>query len=295
VTPREILKKVRQIEIRTRRLVEETLAGSYHSTFRGRGVEFSEVRGYQPGDDVRSIDWNVTARMGEPFIKKFTEERELTVMLVVDASASTKFGTSTATKAGVIAEISALLAFSAIRNDDRVGLLQFTDRVENFVPPRKGRKHVLRVLRDILAFEPAGNGTDLDVALEAFAHAVRKRAVVFLVSDFQVGSFGAHFRALARRHDMVALSVDDPRETVLPHVGLISAEDPETGTVRWIDAGDARVRGAFAEASARRHEQIRATCRSAGVDLLELSTAEHYEKQLLTFFRRRASRSRRAV
>ncbi len=212
MTPREVLRRVRRIEIRTRRLVEESLAGSYHSVFKGRGMEFAEVREYEPGDDVRSIDWNVSARMGHPFVKKFTEERELTVVLVVDGSGSQRFGTAESTKLQLAAEISALLAFSAIRNGDRVGLLLFTDRVERFVPPRKGREHGLRVIREVLAFEPEGRGTDLGRALTVLQRVVPKRAVVFVVSDFQDDAFERPLRVAARKHDVVALRTSDPRE-----------------------------------------------------------------------------------
>jgi uncharacterized protein (DUF58 family) len=295
VTPREVLRRVRRIEIRTRRLVEESLAGSYHSVFRGRGMEFAEVREYEPGDDVRTVDWNVSARMGHPFVKKFTEERELTVVLAVDASGSERFGTANRTKAELSAEIGALLAFSAIRNNDRVGLLLFTDRVERFVPPRKGRDHAQRVLRDLLAFEPEGKGTDIARALEALRRAVTKRAVVFLVSDFQDDGYERTLRVVSRKHDVVAIAISDPRERALPPVGIVAVVDPETGARTLVDASSARVRKTYsdlAEASARR---VRETMRRTGVDLLELSTHTPYETPLLRFFRERARRVARAA
>jgi uncharacterized protein (DUF58 family) len=295
VTPREVLRRVRRVEIRTRRLVEESLAGSYHSVFRGRGMEFAEVREYEPGDDVRTVDWNVSARMGHPFVKKFTEERELTVVLAVDASASGRFGTGERTKAEICAEIGALLAFSAIRNNDRVGLLLFTDRVERFVPPRKGRDHAQRVLRDLLAFEPAGKGTDIARALEALRRAVTKRAVVFLVSDFQDDGYERTLRVVSRKHDVVAIAVSDPRESMLPPVGLVAVEDPETGGKRLLDTASARVRKAYADLAEASARHVRETMRRTGVDLLEISTQAPYETPLLRFFRERARRVARSV
>lgn len=294
MTPREVIRRVRRLEIRTRRLVDESLAGSYHSIFRGRGMEFSEVRDYQPGDDVRTIDWNVSARMGHPFVKKFTEERELTVMLVVDASGSGRFGTCESTKNRMSAEIAALLAFSAIRNNDRVGLLLFTDRIETFLPPRKGREHALRVLREVIAFEPQGKGTRIGDALEHLQHVVRKRAVVFLISDFQDGGFDRVLRVVARRHDLVAISVSDPRESELPAAGLIAVEDPETGERGIVDSGSSAVRRAYAEWAAAASADVRDRIRKAGVDLLELSTREPYEMPMVRFFRERARQAARA-
>lgn len=294
MTPRELIRRVRRIEIRTRRLVEESLAGSYHSLFKGRGMEFAEVREYVPGDDVRTIDWNVSARMGHPFVKKFTEERELTVVLVVDASGSGRFGTAPSTKIQLAAEISALLTFSALRNNDRVGLLLFTDTVELFLPPRKGREHGLRVLREVLAFKPQGRGTDIGNALERLQRVVSKRAVVFLVSDFWDQGYERTLRAVGRKHDLVSISVEDPRENQLPPVGLIQATDPETGDVGLIDAGSRQVRARYAAAASEAREQTRQRMRRCGVDLLELSTGEPYERPFVRFFRERARRARRS-
>lgn len=295
MTPREVLRRVRRIEIRTRRLVEESLAGSYHSVYKGRGMEFAEVREYEPGDDIRSIDWNVTARMGHPFVKKHTEERELTVVLVVDGSGSQRFGTAPSTKLQLAAEVSALLAFSAIRNNDRVGLLLFTDRIERFVPPRKGREHGLRVLREVLAFEPEGHGTDLGHALVVLQRVVPKRAVVFIVSDFVDGGFERPLRVATRKHDVVALSVTDPRESELPPVGLVAAVDPETGERVLVDAGSRYVRAAYRERALRERAAVRATLDRTGVDVLPLSTAEPYDRTLVRFFRERARRVSRAA
>ncbi len=291
---REVIRRVRRLELRTRRLVDESLAGSYHSVFRGQGMEFAEVREYEPGDDVRNVDWNVSARMGHPFVKKFTEERELTVVLAVDASASERFGTAPSTKMETAAEISALLAFSAIRNNDRVGLLLFTDRIESYLPPRKGREHALRVLRDVLAFEAAGRGTDLSRALEFLRKVVTKRAVVFLVSDFQVENFERTLRVVARKHDVVALSVSDPREHTLPAVGVIAVEDPETGERSLLDSGSARVREIWARQADAHQVSVRGAMKRNAIDFLEISTGEPYEMPLVRFFRERARRVARA-
>jgi len=295
VTPRELIRRVRRLEIRTRRLVDESLAGSYHSMFRGRGMEFSEVREYSAGDDVRTIDWNVSARMGHPFVKKFTEERELTVVLAVDASGSERFGTGPTTKAQCVAEIAALLAFSAIRNNDRVGLLLFSECVETFLPPRKGREHGLRVLREVLAAEPAGRGTSIGGALEYVQRVVPKRAVVFVISDFQDRGYERALRVLARKHDVVAIAVGDPREAALPGGGgLIVVEDPETGARGLIDCGSSAVRRVYAEYAARSRQELGAITRRAGVDLLQLSTGEPYDQPVMRFFRERARRVARA-
>jgi uncharacterized protein (DUF58 family) len=289
-----VLRKVRRLEIRTRRLVDESLAGSYHSVFKGRGMEFAEVREYEPGDDVRTIDWNVSAKMGHPFVKKFTEERELTVMLVVDASGSGRFGTAASTKLETAAEIGALLAFSAIRNNDRVGLLLFTDRIERFVPPRKGRDHGLRVLRELLAFETQGKGTDLAGALDVLRRVVTKRSVVFLVSDFQDKGYERALRATNLKHDLVAISISDPREESLPPVGLVAVTDAETGRPLLIDAGSPAVRRIFSERQGRERDRMRSILKKAGTDLLELSTGTDYDRALVSFFRERARRATRA-
>jgi uncharacterized protein (DUF58 family) len=294
VDPREVIRRVRRLEIRTRRLVDESLAGSYHSMFRGRGMEFAGVREYSLGDDVRTIDWNVSARMGHPFVKIFTEERELTVVLVVDVSGSNRFGTSPATKMQMAAEVGALLAFSAIRNNDQVGLLLFSDRVERFLRPRKGREHALRVLREVLTVEPAGCGTRLGEALQFLQHVVTKRAVVFLISDFQDEGYERTLRVVAQKHDVVAIAVSDPREAALPEVGLVSVEDPETLERGILDAGSSAVRRAYAEFAEHLRQQLRTTLRRAGVDLLELSTGESYELPMVRFFRERARRAARA-
>ncbi len=290
--PREILRKVRRIEIRTRKLVNESLAGGYHSVFKGQGMEFSEVREYQFGDDVRSIDWNVTSRMGRPFVKKYQEERELTVVLVVDASASGTFGSAEQVKSELMAEICALLAFSAIRNNDRVGLILFTDRVEKFVPSAKGQRHVLRVIREILFHRPVGRGTDLNGALEYLGRVIRRRAVVFLVSDFLTRDFERSLRLVNRVHDLVALSVRDPRESELPAVGMVALEDAETGVVQVVDTGVPRLRQAFREAALDAQQRLRDLFRRLGIDAVELANGEAYDVPLVRFFEERARRAR---
>ncbi|HEU5181190.1 MAG TPA: DUF58 domain-containing protein [Candidatus Polarisedimenticolia bacterium] len=288
----EILKKVRRIEIRTNRLVNESLAGEYHSVFKGRGMEFDEVREYTPGDDIRTIDWNVTSRMGHPYVKKFVEERELTVMLLVDASASGDFGTVGSTKRAMAAEVCALLAFSAIRNHDRVGLFIFTDREERYVPPRKGRNHVLRVIREVLTFQPVGKRTDLTLALESLARGVRRRSVAFIVSDFLSSDYERALRLANRKHDLIALSLSDPREQDLPPVGILELEDAETGRRILVDTWDRRGIKQFAATARERAEERRRLFRRNEVDFVELSTASPYDLPLVKFFRERARRLR---
>ena len=288
--PAEILRKVRRIEIRTNRLVNESLAGEYHSVFKGRGMEFSEVREYQFGDDIRSIDWNVTSRMGHPYVKKHVEERELTVILLVDFSASGEFATRGRFKREIEAELCALLAFSAIKNNDRVGLIAFTDRIEKFLPPRKGKDHVLRVIREVLYFRPRGRRTDLAQALRYMVRTISKRSVVFVVSDFLDEGYAQPLRVAARKHDLIAISVTDPREQELPPVGLLSLEDAETGERIVVDASDRRTRERFRSWAAARREAREGLFRSVGIDSLELTTDRPYDRALVTFFHRRARR-----
>jgi uncharacterized protein (DUF58 family) len=291
--PREIFKKVRQIEIRTNREVTDVLGGQYHSVFKGRGMEFEEVREYLPGDEVRSIDWNVTARFGHPFIKKFREERELTVMLVVDVSASGQFGSVRQTKNELAAELAAVLAFSAIRNNDKVGLIMFTDRIEKFVPPKKGRRHVLRVVREILAFQPQGRGTDLQLALDYLNRVQPRRAVTFVVSDFQVTdeeSVRKKLRVASKRHDVIALSLRDPREEELPAIGLVELRDAETGERALVDTFNRKVREEFAAKARERLEALRRLLRSASVDQVEIRSNADYVPPLIQFFSMRERR-----
>lgn len=303
---REIMERVRHIEIRTARLARETFAGQYHSVFKGRGMDFEEVREYVPGDEVRAIDWNVTARTGRPFVKKFREERELTIVLLVDLSASGHFGSVAQSKRELAAEVASVLAFAAVRNNDKVGLILFTDEVEQYVPPRKGRSHVLRVVREILFFDARRRGTDAVKALEYANQVLKRRAVVFLLSDFLVplrAPSGASTPApsgmtplrrtleiTSRRHDLVGVVVSDPREAELPDVGRVLLEDAETGEQLEVDTHDAGTRQRFAEAAEARRATVLSTLRGAGIDTLELSTATPYLSALLRFFQRRAAR-----
>jgi uncharacterized protein (DUF58 family) len=323
--PREILKKIRQIELRTNRLVTETLAGQYHSVFKGQGMNFDEVREYQPGDDVRAIDWNVTARMNHPFIKKFVEERELTVMLVVDVSGSGLFGSRGQSKRELAAEIASVLAFSAIRNNDKVGLLLFTDEVEKFIPPRKGRSHVLRVIREVLFFEPKRRGTDLVQALEFMGRVLPHKAIVVVVSDFispaaaSAARLGAAFgearvpgrssrgdarpytgvlppsvqtalRMANRRHDVVAVHIADRYELELPALGRLILEDAETGEILELNTGRADSRDAFALRQQKQSEDLARQFRSSGIDAIQLRTDESYSAALGKFFENREKR-----
>jgi len=290
--PREILKKVRRIEISTRGLVNEVLSGEYHSVFKGRGMNFAEVREYQYGDDIRSIDWNVTARTGAPFVKVFEEERELTVMLVVDVSASGDFGTRERMKGEVAVEICALLAFSAIKNNDKVGLIIFSDQVEKFVPPRKGKRHVLRVLRELLYHRPEGRGTNIRAALDYLNHVQRKKAVTFLVSDFRDSGFEKALAVAGRRHDLIAVRVGDLRERELPSLGLLELEDPETGERVVVNTSDARFRAAFTERSLASRGELNRTLRRGKVDVIDIETGEPYVRPLMRFFKDRMRRRR---
>jgi uncharacterized protein (DUF58 family) len=286
----EILKKIRSLEIRTRGLVETAFAGDYHSVFKGRGMNFEDVREYQPGDEIRAIDWNVTARMGTAFVKKFTEERELTVMLVVDVSASGNFGSKTQSKRELAAEVACLLAFSAIRNNDKVGLLLFTDRVELFIPPKKGRSHTLRIVREILFFEPQSRGTDPAVALDYLNNVVTRRSVVFFISDFQAPDFSRPLAVTARRHDFVALRIEDERERVFPNVGLITLEDAETGEQIEINTANRATRTSLSETVQRQETEVSRTLRRNNIDSIKLRTGEDYLPALRAFFKQRERR-----
>ncbi len=296
---KEILKKVRQIEIRTSRLVNDSLAGEYHSVFKGRGMDFDEVREYAPGDEVRAIDWNVTARAGRPFIKKFTEERELTILLVVDVSASGNFGSGRQSKRQMAAELASALAFSAIRNNDKVGLVLFSDQIEQYIPPKKGRQHVLRVIREILFFEPHSRGTNIVRALDFANQITSRRAIMFLVSDFELpnqdGALTEVRRAIrlaSRRHDVVGLHVHDQREAELPDIGQLTVEDAETGELIELDTTDERVRSRFAELARDRVVNLNRALAAEGVDTLNLDTQEPYEPALRAFFKNRERRMR---
>jgi uncharacterized protein (DUF58 family) len=287
---REQLKAVRKIQIRTSHLVSDLFAGQYHSVFKGRGMEFAEVRQYQPGDEVRTIDWNVTARTGVPHVKRFAEERELTVMLLVDASGSTRFGSSRQFKQELAAEIGALLAFSAITNNDRVGLVIFTDRIELAVPPRKGTRHVLRVTREILNHVPRGRGTDIPLALDHLEKVVRRRCVTFLISDLLAADLRRPLRIANRRHDLIAVVLEDPREAELADVGLLALCDPESGERTIVDTGDARLRAAFARQQADARVGRDRFLRSLDIDAVSVRTDQPYANALLRFFRTRERR-----
>ncbi len=288
--PQDILKKVKRIEIQTRGLVNDVLSGEYHSVFKGRGMEFSEVREYQYGDDVRTIDWNVSARMGHPFVKVFEEERELTVMLLVDVSSSGDFGTVERMKGELAIEICALLAFSAIKNNDKVGLIIFTDRIEKFVPPKKGKKHVLRVLRELLYHEPEGRGTDISMALEYLSRITHRRAVVFLVSDFISPDYQKAMQIANKRHDLVAITITDPREMDLPDIGLIELEDAETGEVVLLDSADVMTRQMFNTETSELKLKRDKLLRSMSIDSIDVRTDISYVEPLIKFFRARAKR-----
>ncbi len=288
--PRELVKKLRQIEIHTARLANDQLAGSYHSVFKGRGMAFSEVRQYQPGDDVRFIDWNVSARMNDAYVKVFTEEREMTVMLMVDLSASERFGSVAARKIDTVAEVAALLAFSAIKNNDRVGLVLFTDRVERFVPPKKGRGHVMRVVTEILNATPERTGTDLSVALDLIGGLSKRRSVAFLVSDFIADNYEKALRIASTRHDLIPIQVVDPREEELPDVGLALVEDLETGEVLELDTGDPKVRKAFHHRVLTERAKRERLFRRLRIDHVTIRADQPYVKPIAELFRMRQRR-----
>ena len=290
--PKEILKKVRRIEISTRGLVNDVLSGEYHSVFKGRGMEFSEVREYQIGDDIRTIDWNVTARHGHPYVKVFEEERELTVMLMVDASSSGEFGSYQQMKGEIAVEICALLAFSAIKNNDKVGLIIFTDKIEKFVPPRKGKSHVLRVLRELLYFKPEDQKTDIGLAMEYFSQVIHRRSVVFLISDFISEGFEQPLRIASQKHDIIAIHMIDPREIELPPLGYIELEDAETGEQILLDTNDRQIRGLFAEQAVQAMGDQDRLFKSMNMDSIRIRTDQSYIEPLIRFFRMRAKRFR---
>src|ERR1700704_4621637 len=286
----EILKKIRTLEIKTKGLVETVFAGDYHSVFKGRGMNFEDVREYQPGDEIRAIDWNVTARLGTAFVKKFTEERELTVVLVVDVSASGNFGSVSQSKRELAAEVACLLAFSAIRNNDKVGLLLFSDRVELFIPPKKGRSHTLRIIREILYFEPAGRGTAPALALDYLNNVVTRRAVVFFISDFQTSDFSRELSVSGRRHDFIALHIQDQREEALPNVGIITLEDAETGEQIEINTADRNTRARFSAQAETQRAELNRTLRRSNIDAISLRTGKNYRPARRFFFKQRERR-----
>lgn len=287
---RDLLKKVRQIEIKTRGMVNQVFSGEYHSVFKGRGMEFSEVREYQYGDDVRSIDWNVSARFNHPFVKIFEEERELTVMLLVDFSRSGNFGSGAQLKSEIAAEICAVLSFSAIKNNDKVGLILFTDQIEKFVPPKKGRAHILRIIRELISFEPKGTGTSIKQALEYLNHVNKKRAICFLISDFVDEGYDSILRIVSKKHDVIAIELSDPREEELPAVGILKMRDAETNDERWVDTSDARVRRTFEEFWRRRKEARKQMFLRSRVDAIPIRIDRPYIKPIVDFFKLREAR-----
>ena len=283
----ELLKKVRKIEIKTRGLSNQIFSGEYHSAFKGRGMTFSEVREYQPGDDIRSIDWNVTARFNTPFVKVFEEEREMTVMLLVDVSASGEFGTQKQMKQDLITELCAVLAFSSIQNNDKIGIIFFTDKIEKFIPPKKGKSHVLRIIRDLIEFKPEHKKTDVELALKYLTGVIKKRSIAFIISDFMDDNFTDALKIANKKHDLVALRIYDKREQELPNVGLVKFMDAETGTVKWIDTGDKKVRTNFIASAKRREAKLKEMFNKSGVDTANINTAESYVQPLTNLFKRR--------
>ena len=285
-----LLKKVRKIEIKTKGLSNHIFAGEYHTAFKGKGMAFSEVREYQSGDDVRSIDWNVTARYNAPFVKVFEEEREMTVMLLIDVSASGNFGTQEQFKRELATELSAILAFSAIKNNDKVGVIFFTDKVEQFIPPKKGKSHILRIIREVLAFQPTGKGTNIAGALEYFNSVIKKRSICFILSDFMSKEFDRPLKIASKKHDLVALRIHDTREDTLPNVGLVPMQDAETEKMIFVDTSSKKVRDNFAKNRLQATEKLRKLFPASGVDLIDITTGTDYVKPLINFFKTRGSR-----
>ena len=285
----DILKKVRKIEIKARGLSRQLFSGEYHSAFKGRGMAFSEVREYQYGDDVRSIDWNVTARLNHPYVKVFEEERELTVMLLVDVSGSNRFGTHHQFKEELVAEVAATLAFSAIQNNDKVGVILFSDRIEKFIPPKKGSSHILRIIRELITYEPTSNGTDLAEALRYFTNVIKKRCTAFLLSDFYDDNYTDAIKIASGKHDLVAIRIADEKETRLPDLGLAKFYDPETDETIWIDTADKAIRDEFASRYANHVTKVEEVLKKYGIDQTVLYTGEDYVKELKKLFERRGA------
>jgi uncharacterized protein (DUF58 family) len=288
--PKELARRIRYIQITTSKAVNDVLAGQYESVFKGRGMEFEEVREYMPGDEIRSIDWNVTARMGHPYVKRFVEERELTVFFLVDLSASGAFGSVSRLKNEVAAELAALIAFSAVKNNDKVGLIVFTDDIEMFIPPKKGTTHILRLIRELLYFSPRQTQTDIAAGLDYLGRVTHKRAVVFLISDFLGEGFERPMRTLGKRHDLIAVSVTDPREVAMPNVGIVELEDAETGQIVTIDTSSAAVRRRYEQLGQDRAARLKELFTSMGVDHIEVRTDRDYVRELVRFFRIRERR-----
>ncbi len=287
---KEILKQVRQIEIKTRGVVNDVFSGEYHSVFKGRGMEFSEVREYQIGDDIRTIDWNVSARFGHPFVKIFEEERELTVMLLVDLSGSLVFGSVEKTKQRIAAELTAILAFSAMKNSDKVGLILFTDQIEKFVPPKKGRSHILRIVREILSFEPQGNRTNIKAALEYFNHSVKKKSIAFLISDFIDSDYEKILKIISKKHDLINIMLEDPREKEMLKTGLVKFKDAETGEIRYLDTSSKIVQDHFTKKMQEKRDIQNNLFLKSRVDTINIDTSTSYVRPLIDFFKLREKR-----
>ena len=286
----ELLKKVRKIEIKTKGLSNHIFSGEYHTAFKGKGMAFSEVREYQPGDDIRSIDWNVTARYNSPFVKVFEEEREMTVILLIDVSGSSDFGTQTQLKREVATEIAAVLSFSAINNNDKIGVLFFSDKIEKFIPPKKGKSHILRIIRELITFESESKKTNIEVALKYFNNVIKKRAVCFILSDFMDGEFDKSLKIARNKHDIIALRIHDQREETLPNVGLIKVEDAESGQTRWMDSSNKQVRTNYNNNYREFEKELKQTLQSSGVDHIDIKTGKDYIKPLMSFFKNRGKR-----
>jgi uncharacterized protein (DUF58 family) len=286
----ELLKKVRKIEIKTKGLSNHIFSGEYHTAFKGKGMAFSEVREYQPGDDVRSIDWNVTARYNSPFVKVFEEEREMTVILLIDVSGSSDFGTQTQLKREVATEIAAVLSFSAINNNDKIGVLFFSDKIEKFIPPKKGKSHILRIIRELITFESESKKTNIEVALKYFNNVIKKRAVCFILSDFMDTNFDKSLKIARNKHDIIALRIHDVREETLPNVGLIKVEDAESGQTRWMDSSNKQVRTNYNNNYREFEKDLKQTLQSSGVDHIDIKTGKDYIKPLMSFFKNRGKR-----
>ncbi len=284
----ELLKKVRAIEIKSRGLSNQIFSGEYHSAFKGRGMAFSENREYQHGDEIRTIDWNVTARMGHPYVKVFEEERELTAMILVDVSASEQFGTQTQLKRSLITEIAAVLAFSAMQNNDKIGVIFFSDKIEKFVPPKKGKSHILRIIRELINFEAENTGTDIRLALDYLNSVIKKRTICFLVSDFEDRGFSDALKIANKKHDVVALQIQDPAEQVLPNIGLVQIRDAETGEARWVNTSSKSVRQKFAKNRSLQNAELKGLLRKSGVDFASIHTNENYVRPLMNLFKQRS-------
>ena len=286
----ELLKKVRKIEIKTKGLSNHIFSGEYHTAFKGKGMAFSEVREYQPGDDVRSIDWNVTARYNSPFVKVFEEEREMTVILLIDVSGSSDFGTQTQLKREVATEIAAVLSFSAINNNDKIGVIFFSDKIEKFIPPKKGKSHILRIIRELITFESESKKTNIEVALKYFNNIIKKRSVCFILSDFMDTNFDKSLKIARNKHDIIALRIHDDREEILPNVGLLKVEDAESGEMRWVDSSNKKVRTNYNNNYREFEKELKQNLQSSGVDHIDIKTGKDYIKPLMNFFKNRGKR-----